>query len=143
MPGLLQVFQSKDKGPKKYMNLTNAPETLALKSGCRVIITHNLNNELVNGLTAKVISITPDSIEIEIDDEHLKHGMEGKRYNIEKYVFTVCEFDGTIVGTREQFPWRLGYFTSVDKVQGRTIESLVVDCYNLWKAAHMGTAIGR
>ena len=116
MPGLTQVFQSEDKGPKKYMKLTNAPKTLALKNGCRVVITHNLNNGLVNGLTAKVISMQNDSIEIEIEgDEHLQHGMEGKCFNIKKFVFTVREVDGTIVAKREQFPLCLGYATTALK----------------------------
>ena len=79
MPGLMQVFQSEDNCPKKYMKLTNASKTLALKNGCRVIIICNLDIGLVNGLTAKVLSIQNDSIEIEIEeDEHLQHGIEGK-----------------------------------------------------------------
>ena len=90
------------------MKLTNAPKTLALKNGCRVIITHNLNNGLVNGFTAKVISIQNDSIEIE-NDELLQHGMEGKCFNIQKFVFTVREVDGKVVAKREQFPLCLGY----------------------------------
>ena len=70
----------------------------------------------MNGLTAKVISIIADIIEIGIeDDEHLKHGMEGKRYNIEKCVFKVNKFDGNIVTTREQLPLRSGCATTVDK----------------------------
>ena len=67
--------------------------------------------------------------------------MEGKCFNIQKFVFTVREVDGKIVAKREQFPLHLGYATTVDKAQGWTVESLVVDCYNLWKAAQMGVAI--
>ena len=38
---------------------------------------------------------------------------------------------------------KCGYTTTVDKAQGRTIEELVVDYYNFWKAAQMAVAIGR
>ena len=51
--------------------------------------------------------------------------------------------DGTIVVKRLQFPIKLGYATTIDKAQGRTIASLVVDCYKLWKSAQMGVAMGR
>ena len=51
--------------------------------------------------------------------------------------------DGTIAASRYQFPLKLGYATTVDKAQGCTIASLVVDCYNLWKFAQMSVGIGR
>ena len=38
---------------------------------------------------------------------------------------------------------KLGYATTVDKAQGRTITSLVVDCYNFWKPGQIGVAVGR
>ena len=104
-----------------------------------MIVTRNL----YKGLTATVLGIENDKIHIEIAaDEHLQHGMERKIFEIEKYSFTVCEMDGSIAASRCQFPLRLGYATTVDKAQGRTIASLVVDCYNLWKFAQMGVGIG-
>ena len=42
-----------------------------------------------------------------------------------------------------QFPIKLDYSTTVDKAQGRTISSLIVDCYNFWKPAQMGVAVRR
>ena len=140
----LSKFTSKDKGPRKYMKLTNAPRLLGLKVGYRVIITCNLDNGLVNGLTAKVLSIKLSEIEIQVkNNPYLQHGMGGQVFKIHRYTFTVCEADGTIPASRYEFPVRLGYATTVDKAQGRTIASLVVDCYSLWKAAHIGVAIGR
>ena len=50
------------------MKLTNAPTFLGLKVGCRVIITCNLDNGLVNGLTAKVLPIKLSEIEIQVED---------------------------------------------------------------------------
>ena len=76
-------------------------------------------------------------------DENLSNGMERKIFEIGKFSFTVHEMDGTIVARRLRFPIKLGYAMTVDKTQGRTIASLVVDCYNLWKFAQMGVAIGR
>ena len=101
-----------------------------------MIVTRNLYNGLVNGLTATVLSIENDKICIEIAaDEHLQHGMERKNFEIEKYSFTIHEMDGSIAASRCQFPLRLAYATTVDKAQGRTIASL-------WKFAQMGVGIG-
>ena len=44
---------------------------------------------------------------------------------------------------RKQFLIKLGYATTVNKAQGRTILSLIIDCYNFWKPAQLGVAIGR
>ena len=73
----------------------------------------------------------------------MQHDFGGKVFKIHRYTFTVHEADGRIAASRYQFPIRLGYATTVDKAQGRTIASLVVDCYSLWKAAHIGVAMGR
>ena len=144
LPGAMSVLNSKDKGLPKYLRLSNALKALALKVGCKVIVTWNLSNGLVNGLTATVLRIEDEKLTMQIDvDENLPHGMECKIFEIEKYSFIVHKMDGTIVVKRLQFPIKLGYATTIDKAQGRTIASLVVDCYNLWKSAQMGVAIGR
>ena len=61
-----------------------------MKVGCKVIVTWNLSNGLVNGLTATVLRIEDEKLTIQIDvDENLSHGMECKIFEIEKYSFTV------------------------------------------------------
>ena len=108
------------------------------------LVVRNLANGLVNGLTATVLRTEDEKLTIQIEvDENLPHGMECKIFEIENYSFTVHEMDGTIVAKRLQFPIKLGSTTTMDKAQCRTIASLVVDCYNLWKFAQMGVAIGR
>ena len=125
------------------MRLSNAPKALVVKVGCKIILAQNLDNGLVNGLTATVLRIEDEKITIQVDvDENLPHGMERKIFEIGKFSFTVREMDGTTVARRLQFPIKLGYAMTVDKAQGRTIVCLVVDCYNLWKFAQMGAAIG-
>ena len=57
--------------------------------------------------------------------------------------FSVHDINGDKVAERKQFPIKLGYATTVDKAQGRTIPSLIIDCYNFWKPAQPGVAIGR
>ena len=90
LPGAMSVFNSKDKGPPKYLILSNAPKALAVKIGCKVIVTQKLANGLVNGLTATVLRIEDEKLTIQVDVyENLPHGMECKIFEIEKYCFTV------------------------------------------------------
>ena len=57
--------------------------------------------------------------------------------------FVICNENDKVVGNRWQFPLKLGYAVTVDKAQGRTLEFLVIDCYNFWHCGQLGVAIGR
>ena len=61
----------------------------------------------------------------------------------EKINFDVYDIMGDIQATRNQFPIKLGYVTTVDKTQGRTIVSLIVDCYKLLKTRSNGCGCGQ
>ena len=90
-----------------------------------------MDSGLVNGLTAKVMNIKSNEIDVQVEeDQYLRHSMEGNTYTLEKFTFNVCDMNGYIIASRTQFPIKLGYATTVDKAQGRTISSLVVDAYN-------------
>ena len=101
-------------------------------------------NGLVNGLCGKVVNLNSKEIQVEVgSDDNLPHGMDGQVFTLEPIYFDVCDITGDIVATRYQFSVKLGYATTVDKAQGRTIKSLVVDCYNFWKLGQIGVAVGR
>ena len=88
LPGELRIFRSSDKGNKKSIKLYKMTRCLALKKECRVIITQNLSNGLVNGLCAKVISFHDGEIEVQVEeDTHLPHGMVHKKFFITTYPF--------------------------------------------------------
>ena len=57
-------------------------------------------------------------------------------------ISTFVTLKAKIIACRKQFPIKLGYATTVDRSQGRTIPSLVVDAYNFWKPAQLGVAVG-
>ena len=143
MNGVMSTYYANDKGVKKLLKVSSSSRVLALKPGCRVIITHNLANGLVNGLTARVTKLHEDKIQVKVDeDPYLNHGMDGNIYDLEKFNFNICDIEGKIIACRKQFPIKLGYATTVDRSQGRTIPSLVVDAYNFWKPAQLGVAVG-
>ena len=144
LQGNMKFSHAEDTGNQKSVKMCKASKVLALKNGCRVIIIRNLPNDLVNGLIGKVTKITETEIDVQVqEDNQLQHGLQGKTFTLEKINFSVHDITGNIVANRIQYPIKLGYASTVDKAQGRTIESLVVKCYNFWKPAQMGVTIGQ
>lgn len=51
--------------------------------------------------------------------------------------------DNKIVASRQQIPVVLAYGMTIHKAQGLTIDRVIVDCSNIFKAGQLGVAIGR
>ena len=142
--GFQFIFESQDKGEHMLLRRLAAPKYLCLKPYCKVIVIRNLDNGLVNGLPCKLVGLSDDEIEIKVeDDKHLHHKLGGKTFKVERCKFLVRADDGKVVASRYQFPVRLGYCITVDKSQGRTLDKVVVDGSNIWKAGQLGVAVGR
>ena len=140
----MKVYQAKDKCPVKYSRTCSAPKVLAVKMNCKVMIIRNFDNRLVNGLTGTVKDMDDENISIKIDDDDkMDHNLGGCIFNIKKMEFVIRDEIDHVVGNRLQFPLKLGYAITVDKAQGRTLEHLVIDCYNFWCCVQLGVAIGR
>ena len=108
------------------------------------MIIRNLENRLVNRLTGTVIHMDDENIHIRIDeDDKMDHNLDGCVYNINKMEFAIHDENDKVVGNRWQFPPKLGYAVIVDKAQGRTLEFLVIDCYNFRHCGQLGVAIRR
>ena len=102
LPGPKSTFKFEDSDDHKILRNCGAPMALALKLNCKVLITHNLSNGLVNGLTGTVTNMTDDLIQVKIDeDEHLCHSLQGKTFNVERYSFLVWDEQGDIIGSRK------------------------------------------
>ena len=103
LPGALKVYYSWDRGNWKNVKLCKASKLLAIKSNARVIIIQNLDNGLVNGLCGLITHNCDKTITVEIqEDEHLKHGMEGKSFTLERQIFSVHDINGDKVAERKQ-----------------------------------------
>ena len=121
-----------------------APRKLVLKMGCKVIITRNLHNGLVNGISAAVTALNEDSVHVQVTgDEDLPHRMHNKCFSISRYSFIQRNENNVMQGVRKQFPLKLGYAVTVDKSQGRSLKKVVVDCYNFWRPGQFEVAVGR
>ena len=138
------LFTAEDVGEHITFRSSGAHKYLLLKLNCKVVVTRNLYNGLVNGIGGQVIELGKDSVKIRIDDdEHFKHDLSGHIFTIQKYTFTVRDKDNFVIGVRKQLPLKLGYAVTVHKSQGRTLNSAVVDTTNFWRPGQAGVAIGR
>ena len=143
-PGDIISFMSEDCGDTRYLKTCNAPLHLHVKEGCKVIIIRNLDNGLVNGMEARVISVDDETISIQtLDDERLHHNLKNRTFKLDRYNFIERDAKENVVASRNQFPLRLGYAITVNKSQGRSIDHLTIDAYNFWKAGQFGVAVGR
>ena len=144
LPGDEHLYTAEDNGTKISYRKSGAPKYLLLKPNCKVIVTRNLHNGLVNGISATISSINADDVQIKVDaDQHLNHFMEGKLFNVSKYTFIKRNNQNEVTAVRKQLPLKLGYAVTVDKSRSRTLDAVVVDSTNFWWPGQMGVAIGR
>ena len=144
LPGFQFIFDSEDSGEHMLLRRIAAPKYLCLKPYCKLIVIRNLDNGLVNGMSCKLVGLNDDDIDVEVEgDKYLHHQMSGRKFKLNRCKFLVRSQEGDVVASRIQFPVKLGYCITVDKAQGRTLDKLVVDGSNIWKAGQLGVAIGR
>ncbi|XP_045167554.2 uncharacterized protein LOC123530842 [Mercenaria mercenaria] len=137
-PGQFE-FQSSDEGDQKHLNKILAPKTLRLKKGALVILLHNLSDKLVNGLCGHVYDIceTGPVVEFKFPTLSIKVQLEKLRFS----VFSPSR--NTDVAIRLQYPVKLSFAMSIHKSQGLTLESLEIDCRQIFKPGKLGVALGR
>ena len=64
LQGNERVFTAHDTGDKTKLAKCGAPKYLVLKTGCKVIISRNLNSGLVNGLSGIITEIAEKSVKV-------------------------------------------------------------------------------
>ena len=144
LDGEEHLFTAEDNGMKITYRKCGAHKYLVLKKLSKVIVTRNLYNGLVNGISGIITAINSDSVTIKVDtDQHLNHSMEGKEFSICRYTFIKRDHLNQVTAVRKQLPLKLGYAVTVDKSQGRTLDAVVVDSTNFWRPGQMGVAVGR
>jgi len=119
------IIKSEDKYNKSLKNIKElldntfyVPSLLEIKIGCKVLLTVNLDIEkgLVNGSRGTVIKYDNNKITVRFDNFI---------YDIEKYNFKFE--DKNIKIERIKFPLVLAYSLSIHKLQGSTLDKIVID----------------
>ena len=62
--GEIKLYKAEDSGEKKHLASIQAPKLLPLKVSCPVMLTVNLSEHLVNGLTGIVTDMQDNSVQV-------------------------------------------------------------------------------
>lgn len=113
-----------------------APQKLALKKGCKVMLLINLSfsKGLINGSCGTVNRIENDFIIVKFDN--------GVEELMSKHTFEYHK-GGELIVTRDQYPLRLAYGITIHKSQGMTLDKLVVNCNRIFECGQAYVAFSR
>lgn len=126
-PGV--AFEAKDSGTPaglRVLEKCKIPKTLTLRNGARVICCSNLApaDGVVNGSSG--------TVELGRCDHYVNFD-NGARLLMERAKKDIS-LEGTVIASREQYPYRLGYALTSHSVQGMTLDLV---------EAHLGKAFER
>ena len=151
---------SASKSSDKSNGLTNQ---LRLAVGARVMLTKNVDTEhgITNGALGTVTAILPakqgkplpEAICIKFDNDKVGRGLTEKSRNsvIPFGSVKVIPYEETMDfvqqerkgGIRRQFPLRLAWACTIHKVQGLTVEQIVISMKSMLESGHAYVAFSR
>ena len=113
----------------KNFNPKNFPvaQDLSLKVGAQIMVTKNIDADIVNGTIGTVLKLDDNYIEILTDKEA---NVRLERTTWTEYGYTKDEkgnIKSDVVGTYTQFPVKLAWSMTIHKVQSASIKNLYVD----------------
>lgn len=109
--------------PKNYP----VPQVITLKVGAQVMISKNIDREVINGTIGKIIKLNGASVVVKINDTGKE--IEINPVSWDEYGYTVKDgqYTSGSVGTYTQIPIKLAWSMTIHKVQSATIKNLHID----------------
>lgn len=120
--------------------------TMMLKGGAQIMFVKNdIDKMYFNGKLATVLEITPDGIEVEMAESHLRYKLKRERWENKKYTLNKerQDLDEEILGTFEQYPIKLAWAITVHKSQGLTFERAIIDVGQAFADGQVYVALSR
>ena len=143
LPGKAITYTAKITGKKKAYNKEAlkreciAKESLTLTVGAKVIIIFNdPNNRFVNGTKATVSKLEEHRIFVKIEGNP-------KQIPLRRHTWTKVNYYGKKLASFSQIPVIPAYGLTIHKSQGMTLDSIVIDCKNIFTYGQLYVGMSR
>jgi len=141
LPDPLTVIPTAFSGDERYhaalVKALPIPEALLIKPGALVMIRRNAPDfSFVNGTLARVASISPDRMTLDLVDG-------SDTVELGKCRFDWRDGEGKVVYTAVNFPVTLAWACTIHKAQGSTLDRMCVDLRGLWEYGQAYVALSR
>lgn len=137
LSGPTTTYTASFHGDPDYFKYAPVPAEFFLKIGARVMLRKNeYTFDALNGDVGTVRSLSPESVQIELQD--------GKLVDVNRCGFEILDKDYQVVARIQQMPLMLAYAITVHKAQGQTITNpVVIDLSDVWAPGHAYVALSR
>ncbi len=112
-------------------NLKQLPteQILLLKEGAQIIfIKNNMEGKWVNGTIAKIKSLLPEKIEVQLENGNIEEvKMETWENKLYRWDAGNRRIKSETIGTFKQYPVKLAWAITIHKSQGLTFEKMIVE----------------
>lgn len=117
--------------------LSNLPKNLNLTEGCQVMLLTNLNldSELVNGSRGIIKTFSENGLPIVTFLNNMTIEIEYKNIDI--------VIDDKIIGTIKQIPLKLAYASTIHKMQGSTLDYVIIDLEKMFEVSQGYVGLSR
>lgn len=141
LEGPSKIYYAVDTGSPSAMKLLDKgtiPKELVLKVGARVmcLVNYSPESEVMNGTTGEVISFSEGS------GKPLVRFDNGAEILMQEYTREISQ-DGRAIGTRKQIPLRLSWACSSHKIQGQTLDKVLVIMGDAFEYSQTYVALSR
>ena len=119
------------------MKLESIPTEVKLVVGAQIVITHNISPVVVNGSQGKVVELGPNEVVVKL--------VGGNQCKINYIEFKDPDHPCIFTAHRifSYLPIKLGYASTIHKVQGMTISSLEIDCKRIFCHGQLYCGVSR
>lgn len=122
------VYRAVDKGKVDNLKAVPVPAQLSLKEGLKVmLISNDEGGVYVNGDTGVIVACQEDCVIVHLDRLDTDVMVTPFTYEVVEYKARGMGLSVSVLASRQQLPIKLGYASTIHKLQGKTLDSAVID----------------